>query len=79
MFERSISEVEVKRTLQSGELIEDHDENTSHPSRLILGWRGKRPIHVVTVDHAGENETIIITAYRPDPEQWKSDFMRRKR
>jgi hypothetical protein len=79
MFERQISDKDVLRILQTGEIIEDHAEDTPYPNRLMLGWRGKRPLHAVAVDNANDDETIVITVYKPDPEQWKPDFKRRKR
>jgi hypothetical protein len=78
MFERQISDKDVLRILQSGETIEDHGDDIPYPNRLMLGWRGKRPLHAVAVDNINDNETIVITVYKPDPEQWKPDFKRRK-
>lgn len=49
-----------------------------NPSRLVLGWRGIRPIHIVAADNLSAGETIIVTVYEPDPQQWDSDFKRRK-
>ena len=78
MFERQISDKDVLRILRSGETIEDHADDIPYPNRLLLGWHGNRPLHVVAVDNAAEAETIVITVYKPDPGQWKSDFRRRK-
>jgi hypothetical protein len=46
---------------------------------LILGWRGKLPLHVVVADNSANDEVIIITVYEPDAHQWESDFKRRKK
>jgi hypothetical protein len=78
MFERGISDKDVLRILQTGETIEDHTDDIPYPNRLMLGWRGKRPLHLVVVENTNENETIVITVYKPDPEQWKPDFKGRK-
>jgi hypothetical protein len=78
MFERQIPVSEVLHVLQTGETIEDHPDDFPYPNRLMLRWRGKRPLHAVAVENASDNETILITAYRPDPGQWKPDFRRRK-
>ena len=47
MFRRGISEEDVRHVLAQGEEIEDYPEDAPYPSRLVLGWRGSRPIHVV--------------------------------
>jgi len=78
MFERGISDAEVRETLDSGETVERYPEDTPYPSRLVLGWCGGRPIHVVAADNAQDDEVIVITVYEPDPALWESDFTRRK-
>ena len=50
MFQRRISEVEVKQAITSGETIETYPTDKPLPSRLVLGWSGPRPIHVVAAD-----------------------------
>jgi hypothetical protein len=47
-------------------------------SRLILGWSGPRPVHVVIADNYSDNQVIVVTVYEPDPDEWEPDFMRRK-
>lgn len=67
MFERQISDKDVLRILQTGETIEDHADDVLYPNRLMLGWHGKHPLHVVAVDNPAEDEMIVITVYKPDP------------
>ena len=78
MFERGISERKVRQALDAGDVIEDYSGEMPEPSRLILGFQGKRPFHVVTSENVETNETTIITVYIPDPEKWKKDFRSRK-
>jgi uncharacterized protein DUF4258 len=78
MFERSISAKKVSQALQSGETIEDYSSETAEPSRLILGFQGKRPFHIVTSENPETNEITIITVYIPDPDKWKKDFKSRR-
>lgn len=78
MFERGISVEDVREVLKSGEVIEDYPTDFPYPSRLMLGWRETTPIHVVAAENQGAQETIIVTAYEPDPKQWERDFKRRK-
>ena len=64
--------------LTTGEVIAHYPSDTPYPSYLSLGWRGLRPIHVVAADDVASSETIVITVYQPESEQWESDFRRRK-
>lgn len=77
MAQRTISVAEVRTVLSSGETIEDYPNDTPYPSRLMLGWSGTRPLHVVAADDDANQETIVITAYVPDATQWSADFRRR--
>ena len=78
MFERGISEKKVRHALEVGETIEDYSAEMPEPSRLILGFQGKRPFHVVTSENPGTNETTIITVYIPEPDKWRKDFRSRR-
>ena len=78
MFERSISAKKISQSLQSGETIEDYSGEMPEPSRLILGFQGKRPFHVVTSENPETNEITVITVYIPDPDKWDKDFKSRR-
>jgi len=78
MFERSIDEQDVRHVISTGETIEDYPTDSPYPSRLILGWVGKRPLHVVVAD-VSDREMVVITVYQPDPELWAPGFKRRRK
>lgn len=78
MFERGFTEEDVRSVVEAGENIEYYPNDSPYPSRLILGWRGRRPVHIVVADNREENEAIIITVYEPDKTLWEPDFRRRK-
>jgi Domain of unknown function (DUF4258) len=78
MYQRNISEPEVRHVIATGETVEDYPDDTPYPSRLLLGWHGQRPLHVVVADNADDQENIVITVYEPDLTEWESDFKRRK-
>jgi hypothetical protein len=78
MFERNISVKKVSQALQSGEIIEDYSSEMPEPSRLILGFQGRHPFHVVTSENSETNQITIITAYVPDPRKWNKNFKSRK-
>jgi hypothetical protein len=46
MIERGITVTEVRNVLEHGEPIEEYKADVP-PRYLMLGWSGKRPIHVV--------------------------------
>jgi hypothetical protein len=79
MYQRAISEVEVRYVIETGETVEDYPDDTPYPSRLVLGWSDSRPIHVVVADNVDDQENIVITVYEPDLTEWERDFKRRKR
>lgn len=79
MFEREIDEADVQKALSEGEEIAGYPDDWPYPSRLLLGWRGSRPLHVVVAYNAEDDEHIVITVYEPDPIQWESGFTRRKK
>jgi hypothetical protein len=78
MFERAISRDDVRHVLEKGQVIRTYPDDRPYASRLILGWKGERPIHVVAADNNADDETIIITVYEPDPAMWQSDFKSKK-
>ncbi len=55
MFERGIRESDVRRVIETGDVIADYSDDTPFPSRLILGFVDELPLHVVlAVDRAGD-------------------------
>jgi len=79
MFERGIDEAHVRQVVISGEVIADYPDDSPYPSRLLLGFVGERPLHVVlAIDSAGER-CYVITVYEPDPTQWEAGYRVRRR
>jgi len=78
MVERGIDDADGKFVLSNGKTIEDYPLDQPYRSRLLLGWCGSRPIHVVAADNESDNETIVITVYEPDLDRWETGFERRK-
>jgi len=78
MFERGISEAQVREVLEGGEEITAYPDDKPYPSRLLLGWRGERPLHVVAAYNARDDEEIVITVYEPEAALWEDGFKRRR-
>ena len=78
MFERSVTVKKVREALETGEVIEDYSSEMPEPSRLLLGFQGKRPFQVVTSENPAADELTVITVYLPDPNKWKKDFRSRR-
>ncbi len=78
MFERAINIAEMKRVIQTGEIIADYPNDQPFPSRLMLGFVADRPLHVVVSVEQQSGTCYIITAYDPDPELWDADLKARR-
>ncbi len=59
MFRRRINEEDVRYVLTHGEEIESYPGDAPYPSRLVLGWRGSRPIHVGAAEDVDTNRARI--------------------
>lgn len=78
MFQRGVSAEDIRHVLETGDLIETYPNDKPFPSRLMLGWRGQRPVHVVAADNETTGETIVVTVYEPSPAHWQAGFRKRK-
>ena len=78
MFKRGISVQDIEHVMNTGTVIKEYPEDKPYPSRLILGFAGKTPLHVVYANNMA-GEIIVITAYQPDKALWNSDFTTKKK
>ena len=80
MAEDNVMVRDVMAGVSEGLVVEDYPEYPKGPCVLVLqkDLQGK-PIHVVWgIPKDASSPAVLVTAYRPDPDQWSKDFMRRR-
>jgi len=72
---------EIVEGITNAELIEDYPDYPKGPSILLLQHDTvRKPVHVVWgIPKGYTSPAVLVTAYRPDPEKWEPDHIRRRR
>ncbi len=78
MAERKFSPETIKSVIENGIVIKNYPDDTPYPSRLILGFDGNRPVHVVSAYNAETDTEYVITVYEPDSQKWSENFTERR-
>lgn len=78
MAERGFSPDTIKSVIKNGTVIKEYPDDTPYPSRLILGFEGNRPVHVVSAYHPVDDTEYVITVYEPDSLLWSDNFTERR-
>lgn len=69
---------EVYEAVCNGDSIEEYPDDKPYPSILMHGRTSTgRPLHVICAYDEGDNLTIVVTVYQPNPELW-IDYKRRR-
>ena len=76
LLQRGISQADVLRAIQGGEIIEQYPDDYPYPSCLLLGAdTAGDPLHLRC--RRGPGEMWMITANHPDPDEWDADLKTR--
>lgn len=73
-----MSRSEVLEATDTYEVIEASPDDKHLPSYLVWARSAHDPFHVLFAADVEEDNVRIVTAYRPSPEEWESDFRSRK-
>jgi len=75
---RSIQRQEILDAVDGYEVVESYPGDKYLPSHLVLARYGQEAFHILfATDVVGEN-VRVITAYRPDPDEWNPDLKTRR-
>ena len=69
-----ITPAEVRTVIEQGRTIERYPHDTPYPSRLLLGVRRRTGAARGGRRQRGDDETIVVTVYEPDPALWHRGF-----
>ena len=80
MSEEGILARDVLAGVFDGVVVEDYPKYAKGACVLVLQKDfDQRPIHVVWgIPKDLSSPAVVVTAYRPNPDLWSEDFMRRK-
>jgi hypothetical protein len=80
MSDENILARDVITGVLDGIVVEDYPTYAKGPCVLVLQFdQNRRPLHVVWgIPKNLSSPAVVVTAYRPDPDRWSEDFLRRK-
>lgn len=75
-----VTTLDIESGIAAAVEVEDYPDYHKGPSVLVLQYDlNGQPIHVVWgIEKGTTTPAVVVTAYRPDPTLWSSDFRSRK-
>jgi hypothetical protein len=72
---------EAAQGLDSAVVVEEYPASGRGPAVLVLEFdQCGEPLHVVWgIPQGLESPAVLVTAYRPDPQQWNETFTERRK
>lgn len=72
---------DILKGVAAAVVVEDYPAFGKGPTVLVLQLDGEGgPVHVVWGIPKGHNRpAVLVTAYRPEPQRWSTDFTERRR
>lgn len=77
MEKRSISRLMLLESVGSYELLEMYPEDKYLPSYLVWAKHGETIFHILFAVDIINRNVRVVTAYRPNSEEWEQEFKRR--
>jgi len=78
MFDRGIGKEAVIEVVTNGETIAEYPDDKPYPCKLILGFIGDTPLHVVLAEDNDTLTGIVVTTYEPESPLWNDDYRNRR-
>ena len=75
---RYISRDELFGATETYEIIESYPEDKYLPSYLVWATSAGGPFHTLIAADVNGDNVRIVTAYRPNADEWESDLKSRK-
>ena len=78
MERRSISRQMILESVESYDLVESYPDDKYLPSYLVWARHGEEIFHILFATDVANHNVRIVTAYRPNPEEWERGYKRRQ-